>query len=77
MNFVDILEDTKVTPGEYILHTPTNQVVLCGAFSRDRGDIRVLSRGKMFTDKIHNFKKITMSKEERRQQPRCRSCKKV
>ena len=35
MNFVDILEDTKVTPGEYILHTPTNQVVLCGAFSRD------------------------------------------
>ena len=77
MNFVEILEDAKVNPGEYILHTPSNQVVLCGSFSRDRGDIRVLARGKMFTDKIQNFKKINMSKEDRRKQPRCKSCKKV
>jgi hypothetical protein len=77
MNFIEIQEDTKVTPGEYILHTPTNEVVLCGAFNRDRGDIRVLARGKMFTDKIVNFKKISMSREEKRKQPRCRSCKKV
>jgi len=77
MNFIEIPEDDKVTPGEYILHTPTNQVVLCGAFSRERGDIRVLARGKMFTDKIANFKKIYMTREEKRKQPRCRSCKKV
>ena len=77
MKFVEIREGVKVNPGEYILHTPTNEVVLCGSFSRDRGDTRAMARGKMFTDKIHNFKKISLSKEEKRKKPRCSSCKKV
>tara|TARA_R110000782_G_scaffold167679_1_gene259876 strand:+ start:127 stop:369 length:243 start_codon:yes stop_codon:yes gene_type:complete len=79
MKFVEILEGAKVFPGEYILHVPTNQVVLCGAFSPDSGDIRAMARGKMFSDKIVNFKKISMSKEERtksRKSQRCGSCKK-
>ena len=34
MNFAEISEEAKVFPGEYLLHSPTNQVVLCGAFNR-------------------------------------------
>mgnify|MGYP003118519323 CR=1 FL=1 len=80
MNFIEIADTAKVYPGEYILHVPTNQVVLCGAFSRDSNNIRVLARGKMFTDKIDNFKKINMSREERAESKktrRCSKCKKV
>ena len=80
MKFVDIADTAKVFPGEYILHVPSNQVVLCGAFSRDTNNIRVMAQGKMFSDKIDNFKKINMSKQERtksRTTRRCGSCKKV
>ena len=47
MKFIDIEENVKVTPGEYILHSPTNQIVLCGAFNREIDKIRVLAKGKM------------------------------
>lgn len=79
MKFSEIEENHKVYPGEYILHVPTNQVVLCGAFSREDGKIRVLARGKMFSDKIVNFKKINLSQKERsetKKKRRCGSCKK-
>ena len=79
MNFIEIENDAKVFTGEYILHIPTNQVVLCGAFNRAEGAIRVLARGKMFTDSISNFKKINMSNKERKESARsgrCGSCKK-
>jgi N-acetylneuraminic acid mutarotase len=80
MKFIEITNTAKVFPGEYILHVPSNQVVLCGAFSREANNIRVLARGKMFSDKIDNFKKINMSREERTESKktrRCSSCKKV
>ena len=66
MNFTEILDEHVVSPGEYILHTPSNQVVLCGAFNKKLNEIRVLANGKMFTDKITNFKKISMSNKERK-----------
>jgi len=80
MKFVEIADTAKVFPGEYILHVPSNQVVLCGAFSRDTNNIRVMAHGKMFSDKIDNFKKINMSRKEKstsKKTRRCGSCKKV
>ena len=77
MNFVEILDEHVVSPGEYILHAPSNQVVLCGAFNKKLNEIRVLANGKMFTDKIGNFKKITMSNKERKEvrKSRCKGCR--
>lgn len=77
MKFKEITEEVKVFPGEYILHTPTNQVVLCGAFDRESNKIRALASGKMITDTISNFKKIQMDKKERknrRPRKRCGGC---
>ena len=74
MRFSEIEDSMKVYPGEYILHVPTNQVVLCGSFSRDTGSIRVLARGKMFSDKIVNFKKINLSQKERKESKKARGC---
>lgn len=77
MKFKEITEEVKVLPGEYILHTPTNQVVLCGAFDRKNNKIRALGGGKMITDAISNFKKIQMDKKERKERrgrKRCGGC---
>jgi hypothetical protein len=74
MKFVEIKEGVKVTPGEYIFHAPSNQIVLCGAFNRQDNKIRVLAKGKMFTDTISNFKKISMTSKERRESKKSSSC---
>jgi hypothetical protein len=76
MDFFEITEDLKATPGEYIYHEPTKQIVLCGAFNRKNDQIKVLSRGKIFTDKIENFKKINLSKQEatRKRVTNCKGC---
>ena len=75
MEFYQITEDTKATPGEYIYHAPTKQVVMCGSFSRLRNSIRVLARGRMFVDKIENFRKIRLNKKER-EHLHCKGCAK-
>jgi len=74
LNFIDILEDVKVSPGEYIFHTPSKQVVLCGSFNRKGNFIRVLGSGKMFTDKIENFQKINLGNKERKELKKAKGC---
>jgi tRNA(Ile2) C34 agmatinyltransferase TiaS len=77
MKFTDITKGTKVFPGEYILHKPTNQIVLCGAHDRQKNTIRALSNGKMIVDKVVNFQKIEVSNKERREvrkKTRCGRC---
>ena len=78
MEFIEITEDSKTFPGEYIYHEPTKQIVLCGSFNRQQNEIKVLSRGKLFIDKIENFKKINMphSKKTKTMFSRCKGCKK-
>ena len=79
MKFYEITEALEVSPGEYILHEPTQQVVLCGSFNRNADSIRVMAQGKMFTDQIKNFKKIRIGQKERkeiRNQSRCKGCRK-
>jgi hypothetical protein len=76
MKLIEITEDIKATPGEYIFHEPTRQVVLCGSFSRKQDQIRVLARGRLFVDKIANFKKIALSRQEKakRRASTCKGC---
>ena len=79
MKFAEITERVKVFPGEYIFHKPTNQVVLCGSFNRAENWVRVLAAGKMFTDKIDNFRKIVLKNKERKELKKstgCSRCKK-
>jgi hypothetical protein len=35
MKFIEIDAGTTVFPGEYILHVPTSEIVLVGAFNRE------------------------------------------
>ncbi len=76
MEFYEITEELKVSPGEYVLHSPSNTVVLCGSFSRSRDKIRVLGNAGMFEDEISNFKKIKVEKESRppARRTRCKGC---
>ena len=75
MKFYEITENDKVFPGEYVLHVPSNQVVLCGSFDRMNNKMRVLANGRMMIDSISNFRKIQANKKDRQKMRRCRRCK--
>jgi len=76
MKFVDIKEEDKVHPGEYVLHVPTNQIGLCGAFNRENDTMKVMVMGKIHEDKIKNFQKIQLTRREYKsaQYSRCKGC---
>lgn len=76
MKFTEITEADKVYPGEYLLYTPSQQIVLCGAYNRKENFIRALRDGRFMEDKIENFKKITMSRKDRKERKsrRCKKC---
>ena len=66
MKFTDITEESKVYPGEYVLHTPTSAIVMVGAFNRDNDIIRAFRDGRLFEDKISNFNKIGLDAKEQK-----------
>jgi len=74
MEFQTIEESTKVFPGEYLLHKPTSQIVVCGAFKKRHGTIKALANGKLLEDKIENFEKILLNNDERRSSIKRRGC---
>ena len=74
MEFEIIDEGATVRPGEYILHKPSNQIVLCGAFKKTEGKIRVMANGRLMEDNIENFQKIKLSDKERRGKRARRGC---
>jgi len=75
VKFIEIQEESKVYPGEYLLHAPTNQIVLVGAFNYKEDFIRCLNNGKLMTDTVKNFKKIQMSRKERtKSRTGCKGC---
>tara|TARA_B100000287_G_scaffold434990_1_gene501301 strand:- start:764 stop:1000 length:237 start_codon:yes stop_codon:yes gene_type:complete len=78
MELIDISENLKVSAGEYIYHRPTEQIVVCGGFNRDSDLITAMARGSILRDKISNFQKIKMTREERKAQKAggCKGCKK-
>tara|TARA_B100001123_G_scaffold74689_1_gene84127 strand:+ start:20837 stop:21076 length:240 start_codon:yes stop_codon:yes gene_type:complete len=76
MEFYDINKDAKVYPGEYLLYTPKNTIVVCGAYLSDAQKIKALSDGRLIEDSVQNFRKIRLNKEDRRKsrQTRCKGC---
>jgi len=76
MTFVEITANTNAAPGEYLYHIPTRQIVMCGAFSRSKGEIRALANGKLLTDVIANFQKIEVSRSSPpvRTFSKCKGC---
>ena len=78
MEFYDISDDVKAHPGEYLLHIPSKQIVMCGAYKAANGTIRALHNGRLMEDKIANFQKIKLSQSERRERTPsgCGGCKK-
>ena len=78
MKFQVITENSKVFPGEYLLHVPSNQIVVCGAYKPMEGKIKALANGRLMEDAVANFQKIKLSKSEQKKKTvrRCGGCKK-
>ena len=79
MEFEIIDESVVVYPGEYVLHVPTKQIVLCGAFKKREGKIKAMANGRLMEDNIENFQKIRLSEADRKEKKarrRCGGCKK-
>lgn len=79
MEFEKISSKHTVSPGEYLLHDPTKQIVLCGAYKPKEGKIRALANGRLIEDIIDNFRKIKLNRKERAQKMKrvgCGGCKK-
>ena len=76
MKFYDIEDDMIVYPGEYVLHRPSKQIVLCGAFKKTDGLFKGMANGKLMEDKIENFQQIKLTSEEFKDshQGRCKGC---
>lgn len=62
MKFTDIDEESSVFPGEYLLHKPSQAIVMAGAFNREEDLIRAFKYGKLFEDKILNFQKLNWTR---------------
>lgn len=74
MKFEEI-EHQTVYPGEYLLHTPTKQIVVVGAFKKREGKIKTFANGKLLEDEIDKFKKIVLTaKQLKKQKTSRRSC---
>lgn len=77
MKFTDIADDSKIYPGEYVLHKPTSAIVLVGSFNRDSDSIRAFRDGRLFEDQISNFNKIILDQKEYKvfRDKTCKKCK--
>ena len=77
MQFREIKENEKVHPGEYLLHTPTNQIVMCGAFIKSQNKIKVLVQGRLLVGPVEDFHKIYVERDEKtgRRVRTCGGCK--
>tara|TARA_R100001079_G_C4389526_1_gene126625 strand:- start:336 stop:614 length:279 start_codon:yes stop_codon:yes gene_type:complete len=81
MEYVKIGPQTKIYPGLYLYHHPTQQIVLCSSYFEDKKIIKAMANGHFIEDKIKNFRSIQADKTKRRAFPprkkRCGSCKKI
>ena len=76
MEFEEIKYDKKVYPGEYLLHIPSQQIVVCGAYKKSEGKIKAMAAGRLMEDAVSNFKKIKLqSRRDRKAHRKCGGCK--
>ena len=62
MELKPIDDNSKVYPGEYLLHVPSRQVVVCGAYIESENKIKALKNGQLITEDVKNFQKINWKK---------------
>jgi formate dehydrogenase assembly factor FdhD len=76
MKFDEIVENSIIDAGEYLFHTPSQQIVLCGGYVKTEGIIKALLKGRYLEDGVENFKKIQLTPKERkeRRKSRCKGC---
>ena len=51
---IDTGADTS--PGEYLFHEPTQQIVLCGRYNEAEDQIQALGAGRVLYDEVRNFR---------------------
>ena len=64
MELEEIDRWNKASPGEYVYHTPTKQIGLCGKFDREADIITIIAGVNIITDSIKNFRKIKLNKKD-------------
>ena len=76
MEFQEITDEHQANPGEYIYHVPSGQIVLCGKHIKEKKIINVMSQGRLFEDKVENFKKILLNNQRQKKLKitRCGKC---
>ncbi len=79
MQYNRINSDTEIYPGQYLYHKPSNQIVLCSVYYKDKRIIKAMANGHFIEDEIHYFRSITLDTSERKKKTaprrRCGSCK--
>jgi hypothetical protein len=79
VEYIEIKEGSSVFPGEYLYHKPSKDIVICGSYDSKNDVLKALYRGRLIRDKIKNFQKIKLSREEKRAkraEKGCGGCKK-
>jgi len=80
VKFHEIAENSQIPAGEYLLHIPSNIVVVCGKHRQAESKIQAMTSGQVFEDEVSNFKRISLTKKERRssfKSKTCGNCKKA
>jgi len=74
MEFYDITEQEAVRPGEMLLYSPRNSIVVFAAIVDDK--VRAFDRGAFLEDDIDKFMKIRMTQKEykKRTRSKCKGC---
>lgn len=75
MKLIDIITTDDVFSGEYLYHSPSGLMVLCGHLDEENQTIKVLASGRTLVDHVTRFKKVQLTAEEHRKQAtRCKGC---
>ena len=77
MEFREIEDTDTVYPGEYLLHKPSRQIVVCGAYIKKEEKIKALANGRLLVGEIADFQKVLVNKDDqgkKRTFSRCKGC---
>tara|TARA_B100000287_G_C20441154_1_gene705651 strand:- start:128 stop:355 length:228 start_codon:yes stop_codon:yes gene_type:complete len=64
MKFEEINDDDYIYPGIHLYHAPSNAIILCTAYTGDT--IKGFLNGKLMEDKKETFKKVLITRDDRK-----------
>tara|TARA_B000000557_G_C20523438_1_gene337361 strand:+ start:81 stop:320 length:240 start_codon:yes stop_codon:yes gene_type:complete len=79
MEFSEIGPEEKLSPGEYVFHSPTRSFVLIGKYSPETRTVMAMVNGRLVNEDVANFKKLILTREEHKKWrgKGCSGCKKI